>query len=78
MNNTIKGYLFALISALTYGMIPLFMIPLKKMSNFSIDTALFYRFFYFNLPLLSKRKLKNQYKRVSNNGDIGGVLLFIL
>ena len=45
MNNTLKGYLFALISALTYGMIPLFMIPLKKMTNFSIDTALFYRFF---------------------------------
>ena len=45
MNNTLKGYLFALISALTYGMIPLFIIPLKKMTNFSIDTALFYRFF---------------------------------
>jgi len=44
MSDTLKGYLFALVSALTYGMIPLFMIPLKKWGFFSIDTALFYRF----------------------------------
>ena len=44
MSDTLKGYLFALVSALTYGMIPLFMIPLKKMEFFSVDTALFYRF----------------------------------
>lgn len=53
MNNTLKGYLFALISALTYGMIPLFMIPLKKMTNFSIDTALFYRFFIAAIFILT-------------------------
>ena len=44
MGDTLKGYLFALVSALTYGMIPLFMIPLKKLEFFSVDTALFYRF----------------------------------
>ena len=44
MSDTLKGYLFALVSALTYGMIPLFMIPLKKLEFFSVDTALFYRF----------------------------------
>ena len=44
MGDTLKGYLFALVSALTYGMIPLFMIPLKKLDFFSVDTALFYRF----------------------------------
>ena len=44
MGDTLKGYLFALVSALTYGMIPLFMIPLKKLDSFSVDTALFYRF----------------------------------
>ena len=44
MSDTLKGYLFALVSALTYGMIPLFMIPLKKLGFFSVDTALFYRF----------------------------------
>ena len=44
MGDTLKGYLFALVSALTYGMIPLFMIPLKKWEFFSVDTALFYRF----------------------------------
>ena len=44
MSDTLKGYLFALVSALTYGMIPLFMIPLKKLDFFSVETALFYRF----------------------------------
>ena len=44
MSDTLKGYLFALVSALTYGMIPLFMIPLKKWGFFSVDTALFYWF----------------------------------
>ena len=44
MSDTLKGYLFALVSALTYGMIPLVRIPLKKLEFFSIDTALFYQF----------------------------------
>lgn len=40
----IKGYLFAIISAFSYGLIPLFIIPIKAI-NFSVDTTLFYRFF---------------------------------
>ena len=43
MRDTVKGYLAALISAVTYGMIPLFMIPIKQ-EGFSVDAALFYRF----------------------------------
>ncbi|MDR0660540.1 MAG: DMT family transporter [Prevotellaceae bacterium] len=38
-----KGYLLAAISAITYGMIPLFAIPLKQV-HLSFDTVLFYRF----------------------------------
>ena len=44
MKDVVKGYILAFVSALTYGLIPLFMIPLKKMTFFSVDVALFYRF----------------------------------
>lgn len=45
MNSKTKGYALACISAITYGTIPLFAIPLKQ-TGFSFDTALFYRFFF--------------------------------
>ena len=41
----LKGYLFGLTSSISYGLIPLFIIPLKNV-NFSMDTTLFYRFFF--------------------------------
>ena len=44
MKDIVKGYLCAFISAFTYGLIPLFMIPIKKEEFFSVDATLFYRF----------------------------------
>ena len=44
MKDIVKGYLCAFISAFTYGLIPLFMIPMKKEESFSVDATLFYRF----------------------------------
>ena len=44
MKDIVKGYLCAFISAFTYGLIPLFMIPIKKAESFSVDATLFYRF----------------------------------
>ena len=44
MKDIVKGYLYAFISAFTYGLIPLFMIPIKKEESFSVDATLFYRF----------------------------------
>lgn len=43
MKLKLKGYILAFVSAVTYGMIPLFMIPIKE-SGFSLDASLFYRF----------------------------------
>lgn len=40
----IKGYALAIISAASYGLIPLFILPIKQI-NFPINTTLFYRFF---------------------------------
>ncbi len=54
-----KGYIFALISAITYGLIPLFMLPIKAM-HFSIDITLFYRFLVAALVLLLVLKIKKE------------------
>ncbi|WP_334125194.1 DMT family transporter [Empedobacter brevis] len=40
-----KGYAYGLISSISYGLIPLFILPIKQ-AHFSIDTTLFYRFFF--------------------------------
>lgn len=58
----VKGYILAVISAASYGLIPLFILPIKKI-NFPIDTTLFYRFllsalFIFPIILIKKEKLK--------------------
>lgn len=54
-----KGYLFAAISAISYGLIPLFIIPIKE-AGFSLDKTLFYRFFisaiFLVIYLLYKRE----------------------
>ena len=51
MKDVVKGYLAAFISAVTYGMIPLFMISIKQ-QGFSVDAALFYRFITASLFIM--------------------------
>lgn len=54
----IKGYLFAALSAVSYGLIPLFVLPVKA-AQFSLDVTLTYRFAIsalFILALLIYRK----------------------
>lgn len=48
----LRGYLLALISAVSYGLIPLFILPVKAL-NFPLDTTLFYRFFISALFMLA-------------------------
>ena len=48
----IKGYALAIISAVSYGLIPLFVLPIKA-AGFSLDTTLFYRFFISALFILA-------------------------
>jgi len=55
-----KGYLLAGLSAITYGAIPLFAIPIKQ-TDFSFDAALFYRFLLSTLII----GLYLGYKKVS-------------
>lgn len=51
MNNKIKGYLFAAISAVTYGMNPLFALPLYE-CGMDLYSVLFFRYL-FAIPILA-------------------------
>lgn len=57
-----KGYFFAVVSAATYGLIPLFILPVK-LEKFSIDVTLFYRFliaaaFVLGILIYKKEQIK--------------------
>ncbi len=41
----LKGYLLGILSAVSYGLIPIFILPIKQ-AHFSLDITLFYRFFF--------------------------------
>ena len=51
MNNKVKGYLFAAISAATYGMNPLFALPLYE-GGMDLYSVLFFRYL-FAIPILA-------------------------
>lgn len=51
MNNKTKGYLLAAISAATYGMNPLFALPLYD-NGMSVDSVLFFRYL-FAVPMVA-------------------------
>ena len=46
----VKGYFNAFLSAFSFGLIPLFVIPIKK-AGISMDLVLFYRFFFAALMI---------------------------
>ncbi len=65
----IKGYILAILSAVFYGLIPLFILPLKAI-HFPIETTLFYRFlisagFLFLLLIYRKERLGVNAKELS-------------
>lgn len=62
----IKGYALATISAISYGLIPLFILPVKA-SHFSMDTTLFYRFFISALFILGYLIYKKESLRVNKS-----------
>ncbi|MGE8434778.1 MULTISPECIES: DMT family transporter [Chryseobacterium] len=41
----LRGYMLGVISAVSYGLIPIFILPIKQ-AHFSMDITLFYRFFF--------------------------------
>ena len=65
MKDIVKGYLCAFISAFTYGLIPLFMIPIKKAESCSVDATLFYRFLIASGAILLFLCYQKQRLRIS-------------
>ena len=64
----LKGYAYGLISSISYGLIPLFILPIKQ-ANFPIDTTLFYRFVCSALIvgvylLIKKKSFKIELKQI--------------
>ncbi|KAB1232650.1 DMT family transporter [Chryseobacterium viscerum] len=41
----LRGYMLGILSAVSYGLIPIFILPIKQ-AHFSMDITLFYRFFF--------------------------------
>lgn len=70
----IKGYLFAIISAFSYGLIPLFILPIKAI-DFSIDITLFYRFFISSVFILGYLIYKKESLKLNRSELIIMVLL---
>lgn len=70
----VKGYLLAAISAISYGLIPLFILPVKA-SHFSLDTTLFYRFFIAAMFILGYLIYKKESLRVNRSEFMILVLL---
>ena len=62
----LKGYLLALVSAVSYGLIPLFILPVKAL-NFPLDTTLFYRFFISALFMLAFLIYKKESLKVNRS-----------
>ncbi len=63
-----KGYALGLLSSISYGLIPLFILPIKQ-ANFSIDTTLFYRFLFSALIvgtylIIKKQSIKVEVKQI--------------
>lgn len=50
MTNKTKGFIYGAIAAASYGMNPLFALPLYA-AGMSVDTVLFYRYFFATIVL---------------------------
>lgn len=56
-NNLLKGYLIAAVAAITYGMNPLFAVPLYEYDGMNADSVLFFRYL-LALPIIAAMALQ--------------------
>lgn len=63
MNNNLKGFAYGIATSVTFGLIPLFTLPLME-KGMRFDSILFYRFLFAAIALsgmlLAKRNLSEQ------------------
>ena len=77
MNTKVKGYILGAVAAATYGMNPLFTLPLYK-EGMSVDSVLFYRYGFAVLILGILMKVQRQSFALKKNEVlpliVGGLL----
>lgn len=71
--NTIKGYLYGIATSVTFGMIPLFSLPLMA-KGLNFDSILFYRFLFATIALGLMLKITGQSFRIEKK-DIPVLIL---
>lgn len=57
--NSIKGLIYGIVTSVTFGLIPLFTLPLMK-QGMSLDSILFYRFLFATIALGIMMKVRKQ------------------
>ncbi len=57
--NSLEGFLYGLATSVTFGLIPLFTLPLMK-GGMALDSILFYRFLFATLALAGMMKLHKE------------------
>ena len=73
----IKGYILATISAIFYGLLPLFILPIKAI-HYPINTTLFYRLFLAAMSILSYLLYKKESLKVNKKEMLVLVILGFL
>ncbi len=80
MNNKTKGFIYGAIAAASYGMNPLFTLPLYA-AGMSVDTVLFYRYAFAVIVLGVLMKLQGQsfYSSQGIHSPLGnhGIAVFV-
>lgn len=57
--NRLKGFIYGLATSITFGLIPLFTLPLMQ-EGMSLDSILFYRFLFATVALAGMMKLHKE------------------
>ena len=71
--NSLKGIFYAIVTSVTFGLIPLFTLPLMQ-KGMEFDSILFYRFLFATLALGGMMKLKKESFRIERR-DIPMLIL---
>ena len=61
--NSLKGIFYGIVTSVTFGLIPLFTLPLMQ-KGMEFDSILFYRFLFATLALGGMMKLKKESFRI--------------
>lgn len=71
--NSLKGIFYGIVTSVTFGLIPLFTLPLMQ-KGMEFDSILFYRFLFATLALGGMMKLKKESFRIERR-DIPMLIL---